>query len=258
MSGSDLLAAEQAAAPAPSDLLDGPQLFARYAFMPNRLTYCGGDDNRALFDYCQAGITDRGLHELLRQFAGAMPYLRLIARCNHIADLFDRRVIEAYWLGNELLQGVEARSLYDSLRERFKKQMKADVLDLVLGKAPAGARPHHSFHVIEVCPRNGWPQTLDFMDNCRIAWGQVTAVNGATLTASVKPLKVAGNNLALAPPENREIKRQLEGQGFVNDVAAGDWISIHWGWACQILNEQQVANLERWTAYHLRLANQTL
>ncbi len=38
-------------ASAPPSLLDGPQLFARYAFMPNRLTYCGGDDNRTLFDY---------------------------------------------------------------------------------------------------------------------------------------------------------------------------------------------------------------
>ena len=258
MSGIDLLTSDQTPASEPAGLLDGPQLFGRYAFMPNRLTYCGGDDNRALFDYCQAGITDPGLRHLLRQFAGAMPYLRLIARSNRIADPFDRRVIEAYWLGNELLQGVEARSLYDSLRERFKKQMKADVLDLVLGKAPAGARPHHSFHVIEVCPRKGWPQTLDFMDNCRIAWGRVLSVNGAALMASVKPLKLAGNNLVLGSPEDREIKRQIDGQGFVNDVSVGDWISVHWGWACQILSEQQVVNLERWTAYHLQLANQTL
>jgi hypothetical protein len=103
--------------------LDGPQVFARYAFMPNRLTYCGGDDNRALFDYCMAGITDPGLRGLLLKFSGAMPYLRLIARCNGIADAFDARVVEAYWLGNELLQGVEARALYDSLRTRFARQM---------------------------------------------------------------------------------------------------------------------------------------
>lgn len=258
MSGIDLLSPNQPQVQESSDLLDGPQLFARYAFMPNRLTYCGGDDNRALFDYCRAGVTDRGLLELLGQFAGAMPYLRLIARCNHIADPFDRRVIEAYWLGNSLLQGVETRALYDSLRDRFKKQMKAGVLDLVLGKAPAGARPHHSFHVIEVCPRKGWPHSLDFMDNCRIAWGQVTSVNGATLEASVRPLQVVGNDLVLAPAEPRQIKRQLEGQGFVDDVVVGDWISIHWGWACQRLSDKQVADLERWTAFHLQLANQTL
>ena len=242
----------------PVDLLDGPQLFGRYAFMPNRLTYCGGDDNRALFDYCRAGETDPGLLQLLRQFNGAMPYLRLIARSNLIADPFDRRVVEAYWLGNELLQGVEARLLYDSLRERFAGQMTAKALDLVLGKAPAGARPHHSFHVLEVCPRKGWPQALSFMDNCRISWGRVVAVDGATLTAVVQPLKVEGNDLVLDRPQPQEIKRQFDGRGFVDDVAAGDWISIHWGWACQVLTRAQVTNLERWTAYHLKLANETL
>jgi hypothetical protein len=258
MSSLDPFMTGRAVASEPADPLNGPLLFGRYAFMPNRLTYCGGDDNRALFDYCQAGVSDPGLLHLLRQFTGAMPYLRLIARCNLIADPFDRRVVEAYWLGNELLQGVEARVLYDSLRERFARHMKAATLDLVLGKAPAGARPHHSFHVLEVCPRNGWPQALDFMDNCRVSWGRVVAVTGATLTAAVRPLQLEGNNLVLSPPENREIKRQFDSHGFVDNVGVGDWISIHWGWACQALSPRQVTNLEEWTAYHLKLANQTL
>ena len=34
--------------------MEGTILFARYAFMPNRLNYCGGDDNKAIFDYCAA------------------------------------------------------------------------------------------------------------------------------------------------------------------------------------------------------------
>jgi hydrogenase maturation factor len=241
-----------------ADVLDGPQLFARYAFMPNRLTYCGGDDNRALFDYCREGVTDAGLTQLLRQFTGALPYLKLIARCNMIADPFDRRAVEAYWLGNELLEGVEARALHDSLQERFGRQMASRDLSLVLGKAPAGARPHHSFHVIEVCPRNGWPQALSFMDNCRVSWGQVGAVNGARLTVEVQPLQVHGHSLRLGAPEPRSVQRQFDGDGFVNEVAAGDWVSIHWGWACQVLTDSQVANLARWTSYHLHLANQTL
>ncbi len=243
---------------APEVILDGPQLFARYAFMPNRLTYCGGDDNKALFDYCAANFTDEGLRQLLRQFTGAMPYLQLIARCNAIHDPFAPHVVEAYWLGNEMLEGVEARALYDSLRERFGRQMKAKDLQLVMGKAPAGAHPHHSFHVLEVCPRNGWPQALSFMDNCRISWGKVVAVNGWTLSAEVRPLKLQGNDLMLGPAEARPINRQFDGRGFVDSVQPGDWVSIHWGWACQILTPKQVANLERWTEHHLRLANQTL
>jgi Family of unknown function (DUF6390) len=238
--------------------LDGPQVFARYAFMPNRLTYCGGDDNRALFDYCLAGITDPNLRALLQKFSGAMPYLRLIARCNGIADALDARVVEAYWLGNELLQGVEARALYDSLRTRFARQMPTRQLDLVLGKAPAGAHPHHSFHVLDVCPRNGWPLALPFMDNCRISWGQVVALNGAALSVEVRPLVVTGHTLALGPAQRRQIDREIDGQGFVGAAQIGDWISIHWGWACQVLTMRQVANLEQWTQHHLRIVNQTL
>ena len=239
-------------------LLDGAQLFARYAFMPNRLTYCGGDDHRALFDYCVAGVTDAGLRDLLRKFTGAMPYLRLIAECNAILDPFDTRVVEAYWLGNELLQGVEARALYDSLRARFGGQMRARDIDLVLGKAPAGAHPHHSFHVLEVCPRIGWPQALAFMDNCRISWGKVVVLDGSTLTVEVMPLVIAGHRLALGLPEHRAVIRKCDGNGFVSAAQPDEWVSMHWGWACQVLSLRQVANLVRWTRYHLDIVNQTL
>ena len=89
------------------------------------------------------------------------------------------------------------------------------------------------------------------MDNCRISWGMVIGLNGATLTTKVKPLVLTGNNLTLGDPEHRQVMRQINGQGFVDAVRPGDWISIHWGWACQVLNRQQVANLERWTQHHL-------
>lgn len=241
-----------------SSLLDGPQLFARYAFMPNRLAYCGPDDHHALFDYCIAGATDGGLRGLLRKFTGAMPYLQLIAECNSIPDPLDARVVEAYWLGNELLQGVEVRALHDSLRARFGQQMRASDLELVLGKATAHAHPHHSFHVLEVCPRHGWPQALPFMDNCRISWGKVLAADTSTLTVEVMPLLVVGHRLVLGAPEHRIINRAFDGRGFVNSVQTGAWVSIHWNWACQVLSPRQVANLERWTRYHLTIANQTL
>lgn len=252
------LEADAPMGPTESASLDGPQLFARYAFMPNRLAYCGPDDNRALFDYCVAGVTDAGLRGLLRKFTGAMPYLRLIAECNVIPDPFDARVVEAYWLGNELLQGVEARALYDSLRARFGQQMRARDLELVLGKAPAGAHPHHSFHVLEVCPRHGWPQALAFIDNCRISWGKVLTVDGSTLTIEVMPLLIAGHRLVLGPPERRTVNREFDGNGFAGGARTGEWVSIHWGWACQVLSPRQVANLERWTRYHLDIVNQTL
>lgn len=240
-------------------LLEGPQLFAHYAFMPNRLAYCGGsNDSQALFDYVVAGESDPGLVLMLRKFSGALPYMRLIARSNRIPDPFDRRVVEAYWLGNSLLEGVEAHALHENLRLRYARHLSPATLNLILGKAPAGARPHHSFHVLEVCPRNGWPHSLDFMDNCRISWGQVATVDGGFLSTDVVPLILKGNNLELGLPVRKVIARQIDGQGFIDGVQPGDWISIHWGWACQVLTQTQRTELEKWTRYHLKFANQTL
>src|SRR4051794_22945599 len=106
-----------AEAAAPRQPLAGTLRFIRYAFMPNRLRYCGSDDNSTLFGYGIEGVVDGGQTPLQPRFTGALPYLQLIARANGIADPFDARVVEAYWLGNELLDGVEVRQLYDSLLE---------------------------------------------------------------------------------------------------------------------------------------------
>lgn len=80
----------------------GSLLFVRYAFMPNRLRYRGGDDHRMLFEYGVEHVGDGGLNSLLRKFTGALPYPQLIARANRIPDPFDERVVEAYWIGNDL------------------------------------------------------------------------------------------------------------------------------------------------------------
>lgn len=239
--------------------LDGTLLFIRYAFMPNRLRYCGGDDNTTLFQHAIAGETDGGVPPLLRKFTGAYPYLALIARENGIADPFDRRVVEAYWIGNALLERVEVRQLYDALRERWRGQLSGRALELLIGKAPAGARPHHSFHVLDVHSRTGeLGQSLDTMDNCRISWGRVTAIDGPIFVVARQPLVVAEGKLALGPAQPVRIGRQLDDRGFADRARVGDWLSIHWEWACDVLSEPQVRTLEHYTRHHLKLANQTL
>ena len=52
--------------------------------------------------------------------------------------------------------------------------------------------------------------------------------------------------------------RQVDGRGFTDAAAAGDWVSIHWGWACEILTDMQRTNLERGTRHNLEIANQTI
>ncbi len=239
--------------------LAGSLRFIRYAFMPNRLRYCGGDDYRTLFAYGIENTVDGGLSSLLRRFTGALPYLQLIARANAITDPFDERVVEAYWIGNELLDGVEVRQLYDALHERFGKQLQGRTRDWVLGKAPAGAKPHHNFHVFDVHSRVGQlDHTLETMDQCRISWGKVAHVDGGELEVMRQPLVLTEGQLTLGPALPTRVARQIDGRGFADEAQPGDWVSIHWGWVCEVLTQAQQANLVRYTRDHVRLANQTL
>jgi hypothetical protein len=247
---------ELRARPAP---LSGSLRFIRYAFMPNRLRYCGGDDNRTLLEYGVDGVIDGGLRPLLRRFTGALPYLQLIAHANDIADPFDDRVVEAYWLGNTLLERVEVRQLHDALAERFGAQLQGRTRDWVLGKAPAGARPHHNFHVFDVHARVGeLEHSLATMDGCRVSWGRVAAIEGPELLVERQPLTLLDGRLALGPAGPFRAVRQVEGRGFADAAAPGDWVSLHWGWVCEVITGRQQAALKRYTDDHLRLANQTL
>lgn len=255
----DLPAAPTGPATLPSPIA-GTSRFIRYAFMPNHLHYCGGDDNRQIFDYALAAVREPSLDTMLRKFTGAMPYLSLIACNNGILDPFDERVVEAYWIGNELLERVEVGDLYGSLRDRFAKQLSPRLLELVAAKAPAGARPHHSFHVFDV-----WRNVarldgdvLATLDNCRISWGRVTRVEAGRLVVARPPLVLRDGKLGLDAARSEPVLRQIDGQGFADLAQPGDWVSLHWGWVCEVLSERQRASLERYTRYHLAIANQTI
>ncbi len=244
----------------PARSLDGTTRFIRYAFMPNKLRYCGGDDNSEMFAYALADVREPPLEVILRKFSGAMPYLTLIARSNNIPDPFDDRVVEAYWIGNELLDHVEVRDMYASLRERYQSRLSPKLMALVANKAPEGARAHHSFHVFDA-----WRTVEDLtgdvlatVDNCRISWGTVQSVEGADVIVERRPIEMEEGKLVLGESRRERMTRLIGGKGFVTTVAPGDIVSLHWGWVCEVLTARQVANLARFTDHHLRLANKTM
>jgi len=245
--------------------LDGALLAARYAYMPNKLKYCGGDDNSELFAYAANRQSDNGLKELLAEFATMYPYLRLIADASRIADPFDYQVVEAYWLGNDLLKNVSLRGFYRYMadRQQLKKQLKPALAEKVFGKLNLGAKPHHSWHVLNIPKRTGYypvEHTLATMDECRISWGRVKTGNLADQIAEkiivdYRPLEFIDNKFILGESRDREVWLTADNQSFAPNLKAGDYVSIHWGWVCDILSEQQKNNLEKWTVHNLNLAS---
>jgi hypothetical protein len=237
----------------------GLLLFIRYAFMPNHLGYCGGNENEVLLEHASERRADPRLVPMLARFTGAVPYLRAIAASAGIADPFDERVVEAYWLGNDLLAGVEAGELYKTIEDRFGRQLVGKLREQVLRKPPEGAKPFHLFHVVDVYRHLEHESVgMAAMESCRISWGQVRTVEGAALLVDRQPLVWQEGRLVLGEPRAERALRSVDGRGFAEDVSPGDWVSMHWGWTCEVLDARKLANLRRWTAHHLAIANRTL
>jgi hypothetical protein len=244
--------------------VSGPVLFARYAYGPNRLGLCGPDDAPALFGASSQGGDERELRELALGFEGAYPYLELIARANGLPDPLDRRVVDAYWLGSPLLDSVTPDLFAESLRLRFRPRLGQPTWRALESSAPAGAKPVHAFHVLDVFPKVGLMRSeqvdnvLRTMDSCRIRWGRVLERDGDALVVNAVPLALVDGKLALGEPRRERITAWRDGQGFLGEVATGDVVSIHWDWACDVLDADRLARLLGWTRRQLEIANQTV
>ena len=245
-------------------MISGLLLFARYAFAPNRLGYCGPDDHPALFGYLTDNAADQGLSELARRFEGAYPYLQLIARANGVADPFDRKVVEAYWIGNALLERVSAAPFFESLKARFADRMQPRSFDWMTSGLSDGARPHHNFHVFDVYRRAGLLRderaavALERMDQCRISWGRVLLVEGAEVVVDRSPLVLRDGKLALGAPVPVRVLRQIDGRGYLDGFSPGDLVSIHWNWACDRIDGSACGRLARATRRAVAHTNRTL
>jgi hypothetical protein len=242
----------------------GPLLFARYAYGPNRLGYCGPDDAAELLGQAASGGGIEALRRLAEQFEGAYPYLQLIALANDIVDPLDARVVEAYWLGNELLYRVTPRLLGDSMDERFRRRLRPDAWQWLAAKPNSGALPMHAFHVLDVFPRLGLLRSgqaddvLKTIDSCRIRWGRVLERDGDWLIVSAVPLEMRDGRLHFGSQRPERVRGWLDGAGFLDGVGADDVVSIHWDWACDTLDSRRLGLLQGWTAHELEIANQTI
>ncbi|MAF20428.1 MAG: hypothetical protein CMI55_01975 [Parcubacteria group bacterium] len=233
---------------------------ARYAFMPNKLSFCGPDKNRDLFAYCQNQETDQGLNLILEKFQTLYPYLKFIAQSNQIRDPFDEKVVEAYWIGSYFLENIKRPGLYNHLVDglRLKKKFNLKLFRQITDKIPLGAKPHHSFHVLSIWKKFNdadLAYALSSMDLCRISWGQIEKVNQSNLEVSYCPLIFKDDQLQLGSEVSHKISYQIDDQGFINDPQVGQWVSFHWNFACEILDNLQVAYLKKYTQENIQLAN---
>lgn len=238
----------------------GALLFARYAYPPNALGLCGADAPRTLLEYGDAGASDAGLAELARTFDGAWPYLELIATANRIDDPLDPRVVEAYWVGNALLNRVKPGALVRHVDDRFRGRL-GRARENVHAAVAAGALPHHCFHVFTVYPwlgllRSGIvDEPLRILDQCRTTHGIVKALDGDQITVLARPLRAQDGELSLGQPQERQVRWRDDGRSFIPEPRPGDHVSLHWDFVCDVLSPNSAKALDAVTRHALHAAS---
>lgn len=264
------------------DPSSGARLFARYAYAPNHLGYCGPADSAALFELAATGQTEADVAAIASRFTGAWPYLCVLAELTGIDDPLDARLVRAYWTGSSLLDGVDqarfGRMLLDRIGKAGARQYWAHLTTALLPEASAT----HGFHVFGVypwsrllLPAGGTPRpletspapsapgspagtsgpALDVLDNCRIRWGRVMAARDDRAVVRSRRLTWDGRVLRLGEDVDEEIQLTQDGAGFVPNAKVGDWLAVHWNWACDRLSADELWQLRALTEWQLDVTN---
>jgi DNA-binding MarR family transcriptional regulator len=241
----------------------GAWLFARYAYAPNKLGYCGPARAQLLLNYGATGAVDVDLRALAREFHGAWTYMETMAELTGLGDPLDRRIVESYWLGGGVSQAVDPHTFGEMLLARIGRKtshywahLTPETLD--------GAAADHCFHVFAVYPWSRllgpehYAQPLHVLDNCRIRWGTVLSREGDVLVVRSRRLTWDGYRLGLSRPQVERVGHAAGGLSFLPDVMPGDRVAMHWDWTCDRLSDHQVAALRSATINQIEATNRRL
>lgn len=223
------------------------QLAARFSLPPNSLGYCGHDTAPERFNSCVIHGDCEGVDKEIEGFIVLHPYLKTIGELTGKPKL-DHEVIEAYTLGNDLLNTVPAEG-YDALLDNFVEQGVPDFfVDELRENQPKKFIPTHLFQVLHVGvgkASGSVPFNLETINNCMVRWGKVTAMDDKKLTAKLNML--SGNPEALefsVIQEPHEFEYNLD---FLPNLKVGDTIAVHWQQVIKILTPEEIEKVDYWT-----------
>jgi len=245
---------------------DGVLFHAKHAYMPNSLGYCGPDEKGQIQRDLEGNRSDGELVQTLQKFEAAYPFLKLIAKSAG-KEVFDYSVPEAYWIGNRLLDLVPVSDFYSFSHHEIKGRDPVKVRE-VFKRLDGIAPPHHTFYVMSTYATAAVPdgpnvtneakrKIAEVVDNCRISWGVVRKVGKDELQAEVRRVNVEDGGLSLTLPAVKRVRYNPDVRPFRN-VKAGDVVSIHWGYACDILTPRQSKNIARYTDVDINLVNRVM
>ncbi|MEK6917150.1 MAG: DUF6390 family protein [Nanoarchaeota archaeon] len=237
--------------------MDSIELVARYSFITNKLRYCGPEESYLKFLEYIKNPNEKLANEIksyIKRFEGLYPYLQLIAK-KHGLDEFDYKVMEAYWLGNELLDKFTETDLKEIIFTLTKRGLPKSYAEKLTKNIPSGMLPHHSFNVIYVGVgkvTGSVKFNLENINNCLIRPGKVVKSKEKTAIIQHRPYRYDKGKLELGNPIEEEFDNQF------NSLKKGDTVSIHWKFIVDKLTEEQYSNLLKYNFKNIQALNNSI
>lgn len=228
----------------------GIELQARYSSIPNSLGYCGPSTFQNIYSkFLRGRVKIKDVERELKKFIIPFQYLKLIAKANNRKP-WDYDVIEAFWLGNKLLENITY--------EQLKILIQRDLVKVGLGKGRASKLinkmpkivPNHCFHVLFVqFITNKVKKTIKNFDNCHVGWGRVLSIKPALLKLKYTRLTRKDSKYLLTQ-KTKTVRRSL-----LKNVKKGDTVTTHWNTAIQKITDRQLKNLKKYTLWNIDRLN---
>ncbi len=175
--------------------------------------------------------------EVLMQLKILFPYLSLIAQANQ-KDPFSSEVVEAYFIGNELLSKVPI----EKTRARVENISRGISL-------PKGFVPHHNYHLFAVTLQSeGRAVPAPLLNLCMIRLGKVKEVSEKEVKIRIWFVEFANGSPTLSLREEIIERSSV----FTNKIENGDMVAVHWQNICQRLTLKQTQWLEYYTNEAIR------
>lgn len=236
--------------------MNGPLLAAFYSLPPNCRGYCGGGSFVSVLRAHLAGRAGvRALEDELKKFRAHYAYLSLIARENGMKP-FDAEVVNAFWIGNPLLEGVSRKAMRRFiLRDLFSGKQAARAKKLA-GNLPEGAVPHHSFNSLYVNFVGAKvAKTTKNYDSCCVSPASVLAVSGKTAEVTRDSITSCGGRFVILP-KTEAVALERAGMRPVRKPETGDRVSVHWGMAIRKITEKESRALKKYTQMNIEAVNE--
>lgn len=228
-----------------SDGSSGVRLCSRYSRVPNSLGYCGPESVQKDFIDCITRGNCRNAESALKKFEGLYPYLELIA-AKHGKTQFDYEVVEAYWLGNSLLEGFSREEFSKHLDSLVAVGLPSFISEKLKKNLPENPMPMHLFNVVFVGVGNitgSVKPNIQNMDKCRVSWGKVVEMNEKTAVIRYAPMVEKEKKAVIG----RETEKIVTYDSRITQISIGDLVTVHWDTICEILDSKRKEKLQFYT-----------